>query len=189
MDHEIECKVKVDSHEAVVARLGEVGAELEGNYLLRDAYFDFADDGLRAADCGLRIRRQISDDGEKVIVTYKGPKEDSPFKSRQEVETAVGDFEFMQKILLALGMKKNIVIEKKRDVWLYGGCEVCLDELPLLGLFIEVEGDSEEDISSVLEALSLSELKHINSGYAKLACKELRELGMDEKEVVFTDGN
>lgn len=189
MDHEIECKVKVDSHAGVVAALGEVGAEFVGSYLLRDVYFDFAGDSLQMADCGLRIRRQISDDGEKVIVTYKGPMEDSPFKSREEVETAVGDFEFMSKILLALGMKKNIVIEKKRDVWLYGGCEVCLDELPLLGLFIEVEGENEEDIFSVLEALSLSDLKHIDSGYAGLACKKLDELGMDGKEVVFADGN
>jgi adenylate cyclase, class 2 len=189
MDHEIECKVKVDGHDEVIAALGGVGAEFVGGFLLRDAYFDFAASELRLADCGLRIRRQIGDDGEKVIVTYKGPREDNPFKSRQEVETAVGDFEFMSKILLALGMKSNIVIEKKRDVWLYGGCEVCLDELPLLGKFIEVEGENEDDISVVLQALSLSELEHIDEGYARLISDKLDELGIKDKEVIFTDGN
>jgi predicted adenylyl cyclase CyaB len=189
MDHEIECKVKVDGHDDVIGLLGSLGAEFEGRYLLRDVYFDFAGDSLRVADCGLRIRRQIGDDGEKVIVTYKGPREDNPFKSREEVETSVGEFEFMSKILLALGMKKNIVIEKKRDVWLYGGCEVCLDKLPLLGCFVEVEGESADEISTVLDALSLSGLEHIDGSYAGLACEKLAELGMSKKEVVFADGN
>lgn len=189
MDHEIECKVKVDSHVEVVAALGEVGAEFVGSFLLRDAYFDFPASELRVADCGLRIRKQSGPDGEKVIVTYKGPREDNPFKSRQEVETTVGEFEFMSKILLALGMKTNIVIEKKRDIWLYGGCEVCLDELPLLGKFIEVEGENEDTISVVLQALSLSGFKHIDDGYARLISDKLNELGIEDKEVIFTDGN
>ncbi|MBW8015479.1 MAG: class IV adenylate cyclase [Planctomycetes bacterium] len=189
MDHEIECKIKVDSHADVVARLGEIGAGFVGSFLLRDAYFDFAGDALKVADCGLRIRRQIGDDGEKVIVTYKGPRQDNPFKSRQEVETSVGEFEFMSKILLALGMKTNIVIEKKRDLWLYRGCEVCLDELPLLGTFVEVEGENADKISAVLEALSLSGLEHIDDGYARLVSDKLEELGIEDKEVIFTDGN
>ncbi|MCF7954885.1 MAG: class IV adenylate cyclase [Phycisphaerae bacterium] len=189
MDHEIECKVKVDSHADVIARLGEIGAEFVGSFLLRDAYFDFAGDELKTADRGLRIRRQIGDEGEKVIVTYKGPREDNPFKSRQEIETTVGEFDFMSQILLALGMKKNIVIEKKRDIWLYGDCEVCLDELPLLGTFVEVEGENADKISKVLEALSLSGLEHIDDGYARLIKNKLKELGIKDKEVIFTDGN
>jgi len=189
MNHEIECKVKVDSHAEVVAALGEIGAEFVGSFLLRDAYFDFSGDALRAADRGLRIRKQIGEDGEKVIVTYKGPREDNPFKSRQEIETSVGEFEFMSQILLALGMKRNIVIEKKRDVWLYGGCEVCLDELPLLGKFIEVEGESADKISEVLDALSLSGLEHIDDGYARLIKDKLDELGIEDREVIFSNGN
>lgn len=189
MDHEIECKVKVNGHDEVIAALGAVGAEFVGSFVLRDAYFDYAGHELRGGDRGLRIRRQIGDDGEKVIVTYKGPRENNPFKSRQEIETTVGEFEFMSKILLALGMKKNIVIEKKRDVWLYGGCEVCLDELPLLGTFVEVEGENADKISKVLEALSLSGLEHIDDGYARLIKDKLKELGIKDKEVIFTDGN
>jgi len=189
MDHEIECKVKVDSHKGVVARLGQIEAEFVGSFVLLDAYFDFASHELRGGDRGLRIRRQNGPDGEKVIVTYKGPREDSPFKSRQEIETSVGEFDFMSKILLALGMKKNIVIEKKRDVWLYGGCEVCLDELPLLGTFVEVEGENADKISKVLDALSLSGVEHIDDGYARLIKDKLKELGIEDKEVIFTDGN
>lgn len=189
MDHEIECKIKVDSHKDVLAQLGEIGAEFVGSFLLRDAYFDFAGHELRGGDRGLRIRRQMGPDGEKVIVTYKGPREDNPFKSRQEIETSVGEFEFMSKILLALGMKTNIVIEKKRDIWHYGGCEVCLDELPLLGTFVEVEGENADKISAVLQALSLSGLKHIDDGYARLVSDKLDDLGIQDKEVIFTDGN
>lgn len=189
MEHEIECKVKVDSLADVIAKLGEIGAGFVGSFVLRDAYFDFAEDKLKTADCGLRIRRQIGDEGEKVIVTYKGPREDNPFKSRQELETSVGEFEFMSKILLALGMKTNIVIEKKRDLWLFGGCQVCLDELPLLGTFVEIEGENADDIAEVLNALGLSALEHIDDGYARLASDKLAELGIKDKEVLFTDGN
>jgi len=189
MDHEIECKVKVDGHAGVIGALGEAHAEFVSSYLLRDAYFDYAGDELKTADCGLRIRKQIGPDGEKVIVTYKGPREDNPFKSRQEVETAVGEFEFMSQILLSLGMKTNIVIEKKRDVWKYGGCEVCLDELPHLGSFVEVEGENADDISAVLKTLGLSECEHIDESYARLISDKLDELGISDKEVIFSDGN
>jgi hypothetical protein len=66
---------------------------------------------------------------------------------------------------------------------------VCLDVLPLLGTFVEVEGESADKISSVLEALSLSELTHIDDGYASLISDKLNELGIDDKEVIFTNGN
>ena len=186
---EIESKIRVESLKHITSLLRCIGAEFEGSFLLRDAYFDYPGDELKRSDCGIRIRRQVGPDGEKVIVTYKGPREDNPFKSRQEVETTVGEFDFMSEILGALGMEKNLVIEKKRDVWLYDGCQVCLDELPLLGCFVEVEGENADKISAVMEALGLSEREHISEGYAKLVSDKLMQLGTENKEVIFTDGN
>jgi hypothetical protein len=66
---------------------------------------------------------------------------------------------------------------------------VCLDELPLLGKFIEVEGENADKISVVLEALSLSGLEHIDDGYARLIKDKLDELGIEDKEVIFSNGN
>ena len=50
----------------------------------------------------------------------------------------------MEQIFESLGYTKRITLEKTRAIWQLDGCFVCLDELPLLGYFIEVEGPDEE---------------------------------------------
>ncbi|MCD6175628.1 MAG: CYTH domain-containing protein, partial [Planctomycetes bacterium] len=97
------------------------------------------------------------------------------FKSRPEYETDVGDAEIAEKIFELLGYHKGIVIEKKRGMWLLDGCEVCLDELPQLGYFVEVEGPDEKAISGVLEKLNLHNEPHISRGYASMMSRKLKQ--------------
>jgi adenylate cyclase class IV len=75
------------------------------------------------------------------------------------------------------------VFEKKRRIWQFGGCEVALDELPLLGSFVEIEGRDGEKIADVQRNLGLSNLPVILESYASLMEKKLRQLGRKEKEV------
>ncbi|MHC5103080.1 MAG: hypothetical protein ACYSOQ_06655 [Planctomycetota bacterium] len=56
-------------------------------------------------------------------------------------------------------------------LWKLDECEVCLDELPELGCFVEVEGPDEETISSVLRKLSLHNEPHITKSYASMMSK------------------
>lgn len=174
MKIEIETKIKVDSFDEVWERLKEHGAQLEAKVIQRDTFFVDTENKLTKSDRGLRLRVQIEDGVETVLLTYKGPRQDTDFKSRREIEVEVDSFESTEAIFLALGFEKGISFEKKRDLWSLDECEVCLDELLELGKFVEVEGPSEEKIRFVLEKIGLSPSDHIDKSYAKLMRKKLK---------------
>jgi predicted adenylyl cyclase CyaB len=108
-------------------------------------------------------------------LTYKGAKEKSNYKKRQEIEIEVGDADTMQKLLSALGYEQKLCVEKKRRLWRFEGCEVALDKLRKLGDFVEIEGPDDKQIARVQESLGLSELKHIPKSYASMIVKKSSE--------------
>ena len=81
----------------------------------------------------------------------------------------------MEKIFDALGYHKRLTFEKKRALWALDRCEICLDELPHLGCFVEVEGPDEDAISGVLEKLNLHNEPHISKGYAAMMSRKLKQ--------------
>jgi adenylate cyclase class 2 len=180
---EIEAKLKVDSLQDVERKLSEVGAEFVEEQLQTDTYFDDAGAVLKSSDRALRLRRQRAGRKEKTFLTYKGAKEKNDFKKRREIEIEVGDADSAEKLLLALGYEKALVFEKKRRIWRLGGCEVALDELPLLGNFIEIEGPDGERIADVQKKLGMSDLTHIVESYACLMQQKLHQKGKDQRQV------
>jgi adenylate cyclase class 2 len=183
MHTEIEAKLKVDSIQQIIEKLAELGAEFLQEQLQTDCYFDDAHAGLTKADRCLRLRRQRTDQSEQVFLTYKGAREKDKFKRRQEIEIEVGDGDSAEKLLLSLGYEKVLVFEKKRRVWRLGGCEVALDELPLLGSFLEIEGHDYGKIADAQRNLGLENLSHIVESYAALMAEKLCQLGKAETEV------
>lgn len=173
MNTEIEAKIKVDSLEQIAEKLKSLGAEYKHSLNQRDTYFDAHNDVMVKSDRGLRLRRQQEGKGEKILLTYKGPKQKTQFKSRLEIEVQVSDFAAMTEMLTALGYEKKLAFEKRRAMWLFDGCAVCLDELPLLGEFVEVEGPDEQAINSVLQKLGLEEKGHISQTYSKMIADKL----------------
>ena len=170
---EIEAKLKVESHKEVIEKLTELGAEFFQEQSQTDYYFDDADRTLTKTDRCLRLRRLQTDQTEKIFLGYKGAKERNRFKRRQEIELAIEDADSAQKLFSELGYKQVLVIEKKRRIWQLGRCEVALDELPLLGSFVEIEGPEEERIADVQKKLGLAHLPHIPDTYASLMAKKL----------------
>ena len=140
MHEEIEAKLKVDSLE-----------EVEGG-LARVRSFIRAGDG--ADGCVLRhARRRVDavgqvpasadrEDGRAraAVLAYKGPKQQDDYKKRTEIEIGVNDAERPSRCLAALGYRKALAFNKRRRLWRLHDCEVALDELPLLGVFVEIEG-------------------------------------------------
>ena len=175
MGTEIEAKLKVDSLQTAAEKLARLGAEFVQEQVQTDYYFDDAKTGLTKTDRCLRLRQQSADNQEKVLLTYKGAKEKDNFKKRQEVEIEVKDLDSTGKLLSALGYEQALVVEKKRRIWRLGSCRVCLDELPLLGSFLEIEGPDAEKIADVQSSLGLANLPHIPESYAKLMTEKLRQ--------------
>jgi len=178
---EIEAKLKVDSLEAVAEKLDSLGAEFVGEKIQRDYYFEDADGTMAENDKCLRVRKE----GQKVILAYKGPRQDRQFKVRPEFEIETSDEKLAVEFLKALGYKETLAFEKRRKVYNFGECEVALDELVLLGSFVEIEGPSEETVAKVQSELGLSDLEHIGDSYALLMNKKLGSDGIEKTEIFF----
>jgi adenylate cyclase, class 2 len=166
MGHEIEAKLRYEDHEGLKKTLMAAGAQFAGDSAQKDVYFDDAAGSIRRRDGALRIRHEMPSG--RVSVTLKGPHEVSDLKRRMEVNLDVSGLEQAHELLTGLGYSPRIMIEKNRSAWQLGGCEVALDELPLIGRFVEIEGPDEAAISRVQAMLGLGNLKHIPWSYAAL---------------------
>jgi adenylate cyclase class 2 len=186
MHIEIEAKLKVDSLEQVSAKLTELGAEFLQEQLQTDYHFDDANMTLQKTDRCLRLRKQLVNGSERFLLTYKGAKQKSDFKKRQEIETEVGDTSSIEKLLLELGYEKTLTFEKKRRIWRFRECSIALDQLPLLGCFVEIEGPNAERIAELQQSLELAHLSHIRQSYALLIEQKLNQLGRKKREVFLS---
>jgi predicted adenylyl cyclase CyaB len=168
MTLEIEAKIKVESLESIAQHLDRLGAHFVAEQVQSDAYFFDAAGRLAKSGCGLRLRTETVDGKTVSILTFKGPRQPGPYKTRPEYETAVNDAEAMVHILEGLGYCSGLTVAKKRCLWEWQNCQVCLDTVPPLGCFVEVEGPDNAAINNVLTRLKLADRPHITEGYAAM---------------------
>lgn len=184
---EIEAKLKVDSLDEIEARLARSGASSVGVVVQTDAYFDTPDRGLTRGDRCLRLRSERAASRERLILAYKGAKQKDDYKKREEVEVEVNDAAATESLLAGLGYRKALAFNKRRRLWDLLGCEVALDELPLLGAFVEIEGPDSDTIVKVQSMLGLSAVTHTAASYACLIERELSREGAGRREVYLAD--
>jgi adenylate cyclase class 2 len=184
---EIEAKMKVDSFDAVRAKLRDGGASGPNQHFEVNTFFDTEDRSLLAADEGLRLRRDrdAAAGVEKNVVTFKGPRQPGPLKSREEVELEVSDSAAAVQLLERLGYLRTLSFEKRRESWTLDHCKVELDEVPHLGRFVEVEGPDEASVMKVREKLGLASRPIVKSSYIALLMSHLQERGQATKTVTF----
>jgi adenylate cyclase class 2 len=180
---EIEAKLKVDSLEAVKKRLIECGASQHSETVQADFYFDTEERDLTRSDRCLRLRCEHEGGRERFIITYKGAREAGDYKRRAEVELEVQNRDAAEALLAALGYHRALAFNKRRHLWRLGGCAVALDELPLVGAFVEIEGPSSDEIRHVQTLLSLTDATHVPESYASLIAGRLAQLGIEQAEV------
>jgi len=188
MPIEIEAKLKVDSLTPIRARLQEQGAELSGEYLETNIFFDTEDRSLLAADKGLRLRRahEIHSNKDEFILTYKGPRQHGQLKTRDERELTVGNAGDALALLQSLGYVVILAFEKRRQTWKLQDCKVELDELPHLGFFVEIEGPSEPQVLNLRKSLGLSDRSIVKASYTALLMTHLQERGDTTRTVTFS---
>lgn len=170
---EIEAKLKVDSLQEITDTLTALGAEFLQEQTQTDYYFDDGSATLTNTDRCLRLRRQLTGRDERTFLTYKGAKEKDELKKRREIEFEVTDADSAEKLLLEIGYERALVVEKNRRLWRLHQCSVALDELPLLGNFVEIEGPDNQTITDVQRELGLTDLPHIPRSYASLIAEKL----------------
>lgn len=187
MPTELEAKMKVEDFDATRRRLRDSGARRVGSALETNSFLDTHNRSLLSQDKGLRLR-QSRDDAtgrQRFVITVKGAQQEGPFKSREESEVNVEDGDDAIAVLGALGFEPTLSFQKKRESWTLGGCKIELDELPILGRFVEIEGPDEGAIGKVREMLGLTNLTPIQTGYITMLSRHLKEHGDKRREVTF----
>ena len=180
---EIEAKLKVGSLDEVERQLTACGATFVATKVQIDCYFDTADGQLTQTDRCLRLRTDRREEGDRLILTFKGPKQADDFKKRQEVNLDVTDAAGLECLLEGLGYRRALAFDKRRRRWDMGDCEVALDELPLLGTFVEIEGPDAARIAAVQDTLGLTDAPHVMDSYASLIAAALARQGSASREV------
>lgn len=126
---------------AVRQRLIDAGFRESGMKSQRDEYFDDAQRTLAAADYVVRLRAE----GGEAEIGFKGPRHHgaSGEQSRFEIEVPIGSADSVRAALDSQEMNPTWFFEKRRVEFTRAAGEmVVLDEIPEMGWFVEIEGDS-----------------------------------------------
>lgn len=189
MGVEIEAKMKVTDLASVRATLltrGATGGKLTEE---TNVFFDDPNGKLHTSDQGLRLRtnRDATSGSESHVITYKGPRREGALKSREEIEIVVDDPVATAQLFEKLGYVRILSFEKRRESWEFDGCKVELDELPIFGTFVEVEGPGEREVLAVRKSLGLTELPMIKKGYASMVGEHLASEGKNVGDLRFPE--
>ena len=182
MESYTETEVKIEIKEGdlpqVRRKLGELGCRQKAARD-REENFLFDDPGGRLTSSGsaLRLRRY----GSRRLLTYKGPRvADERLKIREEIETEVGDFRVMKRLLESIGLKVCFEYDKYREKLSLEvdseSVEICIDETPV-GCFIEIEG-SPASIESVASRMGWTPSQFVNRNYIDLYRERLSNKGL-----------
>jgi len=181
---EIEVKFYVTSLPEVERKVQELGGLIVQERVFEsNLRYDTADRSLSKERRVLRLRKD-----HQTILTYKGAAEaDKPVSVRQEFEVIVDDLDSAGAILAALGYEVITRYEKYRSIYRLMGTLVTLDELPY-GKFVEIEGESADEIQKVARNLNLSWKERIASSYI-LLFENLKKnhVGWEDKSLTFED--
>lgn len=132
------------------ARLKEAQAKLLKAEFLQKRYVFSLPRGNEIPGGWLRVR----DEGDKITMSLKVVNGEK-IEDQKEICLQVDNFEQALSLLETIGCDKKAYQETKRELWNIDGVDVCLDEWPWLEPFIEIEGQSEDEVKRVSELLGL----------------------------------
>jgi adenylate cyclase, class 2 len=180
---EIEAKFYISQLDHITARLDVLQARLiQPRVLEVNLRFDLPDGGLRAKGQVLRLRR----DTETRLTFKSSSQEQSGVLARREIEFVVDDFEKARQFLEALGYREIIIYEKYRMTFELEGALIMLDELPY-GNFLEIEGESVEQIQAVAAKLDLDWDAAIRTSYTALFSVAANSLQLPFRDITFSN--
>ncbi len=178
---ETEIKLRCGSAGEARVRLQDSGfSETRERTFERNEVFDTPTLLLRKERKLLRLREY----GEDRILTYKGPPEPGPHKTREEIETAVADAAAVREMLGRLGYGIVFRYEKYRAEFEKDGGLALVDETPI-GVFIELEG-APDWIDASARRLGYLPENYITESYGALFLAWCKERGIEPGHMQFS---
>jgi adenylate cyclase class 2 len=179
---EVEVKIPVSGTDRIPDRLRAAGFLIsEPRIFEANTLYDTADQALRRKQQILRLRQV----GPRVILTWKGPGDSGPHKSREERETGIDSFADIHAILERLGYSSTFRYEKFRTEFRRESDAgvVTLDETPI-GTFMELEGPGDW-IDQTAQFLGFSKADYILESYGSLYLAHCARQGLQPGNMVF----
>lgn len=181
-DREIEIKLPVDSAASARRLLQRAGFRVQRRRIFEaNTVFDTPRGEMRSSRRLLRVREA----GGEVKLTYKGPPEPGPHKSREELETGTGSARITGAILERLGYLPMFRYEKYRAEYRRPGSSgvATVDETPI-GAYLELEGNARW-IDRTARQLGFAPAQYITASYGSLYLEWCRERGVKPGNMVF----
>ncbi len=159
---EIEVKFLDINKKEVEEKLKKLGAEFVGVFNYRIKPYDFPGFPLsKEKNAWIRLR----DEGTKITLAYKERLGvgDNPMKDKgmKEIEVEVSDFDRTSQLLEAIGLIPKTYQERHRTRYSLDGVDCDIDEWPVIPPYIELEGDSMEELEKVSSKLGFSWEEHV----------------------------
>lgn len=161
------------------------------NHVIDEYYYDPKRDDLKPnkdmqIDSCLRLRKKNND----YYITYKDDVFDNDkWLYSNEYETRIEDIDMVRVIFDKLGLKKLLVIDNMKETYRYKDYEIVLEDVRDLGLFMEVEYCTNEDVSIIqirddiqkfINNLNISVSEELNMGKPEMFLRKNKVSVIDE---------
>lgn len=161
----LEFKANCDSLDMLRQRLADLQAEHRSTMKQLDTYFNVSQGRLKL--------REINTHEAELIYYERSDLAESRYSNYQICDIPE-PMAFKQIATMALGVKG--VVEKQRELWMFGDTRIHLDEVKNLGQFIELEtvihnqteAEAQAEHQLVKEALGIKEKDLVSVSYSDL---------------------
>lgn len=151
MKTEYEIRVLEINKEEIIKKLEELGAIRKGEYNQKRYVYD-----LRPAENGKWIRLRTN--GKTTTITYKDIASNT-IDGTKEVEIEVDDFDRTNEFLERIGFTNRGYQENTRIQYILNDVEIDIDSWPMIPTYMEIEGNSEKDVTEMIELLNIDKSK------------------------------
>ena len=171
MNIEIEERVLEINAESIINKLEKLNAIKKGEWYQRRYVYDF---NPKREKEWIRLRSN----GEKTTLTYKNI-EDNSINGTKELEIEVSNFEETNEMLNILGYKPKAYQENKRIRYILNNVEIDIDSWPLIPTYLEIEGESVEEVKRVEQLLEI-DLSKVTTLNCQDIYKEIYGIDIDK---------
>lgn len=151
MKTEYEIRILEINKEEMIKKLEELGAIKKGEFEQKRYVYD-----LRPIEKGKWIRLRTN--GKTTTLTYKDIVSNT-INGTKEVEFEVEDFNKANEFLEKIGFESRSYQENERIQYILQNVEIDIDSWPMIPTYMEIEGQSEEEVTNIIKILNIDESK------------------------------